>query len=68
MDALHEVGGVWNGSGASNWEHMQEMRVRDFKAAAAEVKQRMEASIAADIALGKIKPKVKRNCLPAEVC
>ncbi|KAJ7801765.1 hypothetical protein B0H14DRAFT_3489237 [Mycena olivaceomarginata] len=67
MDALHEVGGVWNGSGGtstSSWEHMQETRVRDLKAAAAEVKQRMVVSIAADITSGKIKPKVKRNRQP----
>jgi hypothetical protein len=67
MDASHEVGDVWNGSGGtctSSWEHMQEKRVRDLKAAAAEAKQRMEASITADITSGKIKPKVKRNCQP----
>jgi hypothetical protein len=33
-----------------------------FTAAAAEAKQRMEVSIAADIVSGKMKPKVKRNC------
>ncbi|KAJ7837578.1 hypothetical protein B0H14DRAFT_2589176 [Mycena olivaceomarginata] len=67
MDASYEVGGVWNGSGGtgtSSWEHMQEKRVRDLKAAAAEANQRMEASITADIMSGKIKPKVKRNCQP----
>ncbi|KAJ7788841.1 hypothetical protein B0H14DRAFT_2627858 [Mycena olivaceomarginata] len=67
MDASHEVGGVRNGSGStgtSSWEHMQEKRVRDLKAAAAETKQRMEESITADIASDKIKPKVKRNRQP----
>jgi hypothetical protein len=66
MDASHEVGGVQNGSGGtgtSSWEHMQEKRVRDLKAAA-EAKQRMEASITADIVSSKIKPKVKRNHQP----
>ncbi|KAJ7803254.1 hypothetical protein B0H14DRAFT_3487683 [Mycena olivaceomarginata] len=64
MNASHEVGGVQNGSsgtGTSTWEHMPEKRVRDLKAAAAEAKQRMEVSIAADIVSGKIKPKAKRN-------
>jgi hypothetical protein len=67
MDTLHEVEGVWNGSGGtgtSSWEYMQQKRVRDLKAAAAEAKQRMEVSITADIALSKIKPRVKRNCQP----
>ncbi|KAJ7301076.1 hypothetical protein DFH08DRAFT_827867 [Mycena albidolilacea] len=43
------VGGVWNGSGGtgtSSWEHMQKTRVRDLKAAAAEVKQRMAFLVA----------------------
>ncbi|KAJ7828558.1 hypothetical protein B0H14DRAFT_3466242 [Mycena olivaceomarginata] len=54
------VAGGSTGPSTSSWECMQEKRAKDLKAAA-EVKQRMEADIAADIASGKMKPKVKRK-------
>ncbi|KAJ7314816.1 hypothetical protein DFH08DRAFT_972551 [Mycena albidolilacea] len=57
------VAGGSTGPGTSSWEHMQEKRVKDLKAAA-ETKQRMEADIAADIAPGKMEPKTKRKCQP----
>ncbi|KAJ7307845.1 hypothetical protein DFH08DRAFT_975235 [Mycena albidolilacea] len=57
------VAGGSTGPGTSSWERMQEKRVKDLKAAAA-AKQRMEAEIAADIASGKLKPKVKRKRQP----
>ncbi|KAJ7323560.1 hypothetical protein DFH08DRAFT_817595 [Mycena albidolilacea] len=57
------VAGGSTGPGTSSWDHMQEKRVKDLKAAA-EAKQRMEADIAADIASGKMKPKTKRKRQP----
>ncbi|KAJ7842387.1 hypothetical protein B0H14DRAFT_3456923 [Mycena olivaceomarginata] len=57
------VAGGSTGAGTSSWEHMQDKRAKDLKAAA-EAKQRMEAEIAADIASGKLKPKVKRKRQP----
>ncbi|KAJ7810093.1 hypothetical protein B0H14DRAFT_2607604 [Mycena olivaceomarginata] len=57
------VAGGSTGPGTSSWDRMQEKRVKDLKAAA-EVKQRMEADIAADIASGKMKPKMKRKRQP----
>ncbi|KAJ7728120.1 hypothetical protein B0H14DRAFT_3518688 [Mycena olivaceomarginata] len=57
------VAGGSTGPGTSSWDHMQEKRAKDLKAAA-EAKQRMEADIAADIASGKIKPKTKRKRQP----
>ncbi|KAJ7315632.1 hypothetical protein DFH08DRAFT_820548 [Mycena albidolilacea] len=52
------VAGGSTGPGTSSWDRMQEKRVKDLKAAA-EAKQRMEADITADIASGKMKPKMK---------
>jgi hypothetical protein len=57
------IAGGSTGPSTSSWEHMQEKRVKDLKAAA-ETKQRMEADIAADIVLGKLKLKVKRKRQP----
>ncbi|KAJ7729116.1 hypothetical protein B0H14DRAFT_3518374 [Mycena olivaceomarginata] len=54
------VAGGSTGPGTSSWDHMQEKRAKDLKAAA-KAKQRMEADIAADIVSGKMKPQVKRK-------